>query len=181
MVLRACFRQPEVLHLAFLDQLLHCTRDIFDRHVRIDAVLIEQIDDVGLEALQRRLGNFLDVLRPAVQALIWLAVRLKPNLVAITTSFAKRRQSLAHQLLVRERAIDFGSIEECHAPVDRRPDQRNRLLLLRRRAIAKAQSHAAQPECRNFQLAFSQFALLHLCLLTALNLSLRKSLVGPLS
>jgi hypothetical protein len=31
-------------------------------------VLVEEIDAVGLEPIQRRLGNLLDVLRPAVQA-----------------------------------------------------------------------------------------------------------------
>ena len=65
--LHAGFRQAEVLDLAFLDQILHRARDILDRHVRVDAVLIEQIDHVGLEPLQRGLGDLLDVLRPAVQ------------------------------------------------------------------------------------------------------------------
>ena len=39
--LRAGFGEAEVLDLAFLNQLLHRAGDVFDRHVRIDAVLIE--------------------------------------------------------------------------------------------------------------------------------------------
>ena len=66
--LRARLGKAEVLHLAFADQLLDRARDVLDRHVRIDAVLIEQIDDVGLEPLERSLGDLLDVLRPAVKA-----------------------------------------------------------------------------------------------------------------
>ena len=56
-----------MLDLALLNQVLHRSRHVFDRHVRVDAVLIEQIDDIGLEALERGLGDLLDVLGPTVQ------------------------------------------------------------------------------------------------------------------
>jgi hypothetical protein len=45
-------RKAEVLDLAGLNQILHCARDILDRHVWIDAVLVEKIDDIGLEAFE---------------------------------------------------------------------------------------------------------------------------------
>ena len=54
--------------LPCLDQLLHRSRHVFDGHVGVDAVLIEQVDGVDLEPLERCLGDLLDVLRPAVQA-----------------------------------------------------------------------------------------------------------------
>ena len=86
--LRSCFGKAEVLDLAFLNQVLHRSRHVFDRHVRVDTVLVEQIDGVDLEPLERGLGDLLDVLRPAIQA----EPRVprwdrssKPNLVAITT------------------------------------------------------------------------------------------------
>src|SRR6267143_5259878 len=47
------FRESEVLHLALLDEVFHGSGDVFDRHVGIYAVLIEQVDDIGLEALER--------------------------------------------------------------------------------------------------------------------------------
>src|SRR4029077_6436061 len=65
--LHAGFRKAEVLHLALLNQLFHRSSGVFDRHVGVNAVLIEQIDDIGLEALQRGLSDFLDVLWTAVQ------------------------------------------------------------------------------------------------------------------
>ena len=72
------FRKAEVLDLALLNQLLHRAGDVFDRHIRIDAVLIEEIDRIDLEPLERALGDLLDVLRPAVQpassALRWARV-----------------------------------------------------------------------------------------------------------
>ena len=36
-----CFRHAEVFHLALLNQLLHRSGYVFDRHLRVDAMLIE--------------------------------------------------------------------------------------------------------------------------------------------
>ncbi len=71
--LHAGFRKPEVLDLAFPNQILHRARDVLDRHVRVDAVLIEEIDPIGLESLERRVGDFPDVRRPAIQASLFAA------------------------------------------------------------------------------------------------------------
>jgi hypothetical protein len=48
-----------------------------------------------------------------------------------------------------------------NATVDRRTKKREHLLLVSNRAVAKAHSHATQPESRNFQISASKFALLH--------------------
>jgi hypothetical protein len=91
MVCTPGFGEAEVLHLALLDQVLHRAGHVFDRHVRIDAVLIEQVDGVGPSRLSEPSADLLDVLGPAVQAGLpparWLEVGIesKPNLVAITT------------------------------------------------------------------------------------------------
>jgi hypothetical protein len=45
---------PEMLDLPFRDQVLEGAGDVLDRHVRIDAVLVEEVDQVDLEPLQRR-------------------------------------------------------------------------------------------------------------------------------
>jgi len=85
--LRAGFRQPEMLHLAGLDQIPDGTGNNFDRHLRIDAVLVKQVDHVGLQALERRFSDLLDVFRPAVQAQLLARRRVdaETNFVAITT------------------------------------------------------------------------------------------------
>src|SRR5205085_10654721 len=46
------FRKAEVLHLTLLNQVLHRSGDLFDGYLRIDTVLIEKIDAIGLEPLQ---------------------------------------------------------------------------------------------------------------------------------
>jgi hypothetical protein len=84
---------------------------------------------------------------------------LNPNFVAITTC-PRNVEGFAYELFVRERTVGFGGIEEGDASFDRRANQRDHLLLVRRRTVPKAHSHTAQPNSRDFQLAFPQFALL---------------------
>jgi hypothetical protein len=64
------FGEAKVLHLALLDQFLHGSCDVFDGHFWIGAVLVEDVDAVDVQALQRCCGNLLDVLRAAVEALL---------------------------------------------------------------------------------------------------------------
>jgi len=64
--LHAGLRESEVPHLTFHNQILDGARDVLDWHLRIHAVLIQQIDDVDLEPAQRSLGDFADVRRPTV-------------------------------------------------------------------------------------------------------------------
>src|SRR5437879_7096128 len=64
--LHSWIRKAEVLHLTFLNQVLHGARYVFDRHGGVNTVLVEQIDDIGLESLEGGLGDFLDVLWPTI-------------------------------------------------------------------------------------------------------------------
>ena len=47
----AGFREAEKPHLAFTHQLADRAGDVFHRHVAVDAVLVEQVDMVGAQAL----------------------------------------------------------------------------------------------------------------------------------
>jgi hypothetical protein len=71
-------------------------------------------------------------------------------------------QGFTHHLLVRERAIDFRGVEEGHAALDRRPDECDRLALVRCGTVAMAQSHAAEANGRDFEAAVAEFPCLHL-------------------
>ena len=53
--LRSRLGKAEVFDLTFLDQLLHRSRHVLDRHVRVDAVLIEEIDDIDLQPFRASL------------------------------------------------------------------------------------------------------------------------------
>jgi hypothetical protein len=58
-------------------------------------------------------------------------------------------------------AICLCCIEEGYATVEGGMDEVNRFLLIGGRAIIRAQSHAAEPECRNLQSIIPEFAPLH--------------------
>ena len=53
--------QAEVAHLALAHEIAHRAGDVLDRHRRIDAMLIEEIDMVGAEPAQRPLDRLADV------------------------------------------------------------------------------------------------------------------------
>jgi len=120
----------------------------------IDAVLVEKVDVVGLESLERGLGHGPDALRTAVHAARGIAI-LEVKLGGNHHLVADRCQGFAHDLLVRERAVGFGRVKEGDAVVKGRTDQRKGLLPLLSRTVAIAQSHAAESESWDFQTAFS--------------------------
>jgi hypothetical protein len=127
-------------------------------------VLVEQIDDVGLKPLERGFGDPLDMFWPAVHE-----VHLQPTVGIVRESELGRDHHLASvwckrfadEFLVCERAIRLSCIEECHAALECRPNQGNPRLLVYGGPVAMAQSHAAESDCRDFQVALSKFALLH--------------------
>jgi hypothetical protein len=65
--LRARLGQAEVLHLPRADELFDRTRNVLYGNVRIDPVLVEEIDGVDAQSPERHLGNFSDVLRTAIE------------------------------------------------------------------------------------------------------------------
>ena len=59
-----------MLNLALLKEFLHRTCYILDRHVRIDAVLVEGVDAIVLKAFQHSVRRDLDVLGTAGWAIL---------------------------------------------------------------------------------------------------------------
>ena len=131
-------------------------------------MLIEQVDCLDLEPLERALDGLLDVLRAAVQSRraphrtgIEIRIEVEPELGGDHHLLAEGSEGLAHKLLVDERAVDLGGVEEGDAPLDGGVKQSGHLLLVFGRAVGKAHSHAAEAEGRDFQIALSKFTLLH--------------------
>jgi hypothetical protein len=119
--LYACFGQAEVPDLTFLNQVLHRPRHVLDRHVRVDTVLVEQIDGIDPESLERGLGNHLDVLWPTVQAdPLRPAVGIEPEseLGGDHHLALERSEGFAHEFFVRERAVDFSGVEKGDTALD---------------------------------------------------------------
>src|SRR3954469_19674378 len=72
--LDAGHRQAEMPDLAGLYEPLHRARHVLHWHVRIDPVLIEEIDHIGTQALQSLVRHLTDALGPAVGGLSRVAV-----------------------------------------------------------------------------------------------------------
>jgi len=153
-----------VLNLALLNQFLDCSGHVFDGHVRVNPVLIKQIEGLNLESLERSLGDLLDVLWTAIQtcpAGTSIRIGLEPELGGDHHLSAERRKRFTKEFFVGEGTVDFSRIEEGDASVNRRVKKRDHLLLVANRAVAIGHSHTTEPESRNFQVTVSEFTLLH--------------------
>ena len=155
--------RPKCFTLPACDQFLDRSCDVFDRHVRIDTVLIKQIDRFHVEPLQRRFGHLPDVLRTTVQAGA-AAVRsqAESELGGNDDLLSKWSESFADKLFVCPRTVNLGRIEKGDPKLDGRADQRNSHLLVNGRSEAMAETHAPQTERRHFKIAFSQLSFLHI-------------------
>src|SRR5207253_7130927 len=113
-------------HLSFLDQVLDRSSHLFDWHVRVDAVLIEEIDGVDLESLERALGGRLYVLWPADEAQpLPVGTKLPLKLGAYHHLPTEGHKRFAHELFVYERAVCLGCVEEGDAEVHGLADERD--------------------------------------------------------
>ena len=157
--------QAEVPDLALRDQLPDRARDLLDRRVGIDAVLVEQVDRVDSEARQGGVGGLPDELGPARERGPAVGVDF-PELRGHDDLITDGGERVAHQLLVRERAVDLRGVEERHPEVHRVPDQGNRLVPGHGGAAVIAQAHAAEPERGHLQPAGPQRPVLQ-CLIHA--------------
>src|SRR3954470_10302900 len=64
--LLACFGQSEVANFSGADEVRHGAHHILDRHAWVDAMLIQQVDAIGLQPSERRLDDVANVRWPAV-------------------------------------------------------------------------------------------------------------------
>ena len=108
-------RKSEVFHFAFRNQLLDSARDVLNRDIGIDAMLIQHVDDVSLEAFKRSFYHFLDVFRPAVEASTALArprIDVETELGGDHDLFAYGNEGFAHEFFICKWTISFGGIEQ---------------------------------------------------------------------
>jgi hypothetical protein len=129
-------------------------------------MLVEQINRLNFEPLERTFDGLFDMFRPAVQARragpIVTAAQVEPELRRNDQLLAERRERIAHEFLVGERAIDLGGVEKRDAAIHGGVEQGGHFLFVLGRPIGKTHAHAAQPDGRDFQIAVTEFALLHI-------------------
>jgi hypothetical protein len=151
-----------VEHLACANQFAHRTSHILDRHVGIDAVLIQQIDPIGPQPPQRCLDHFTNVLGTAVHAVLHaLWADPESELGGDHHLVAHRHQSLTHQLFVGERPIHLGGVEQRHPTLRGGTQQRYHLAPVSWGAISVAHSHATETERRDAWSVGAECPILH--------------------
>ena len=154
--------QAEVVHLAGLDELLDRAGDVLDGDVGVDPVLVEQVDGVGAQSSQGAVDGGADVVGPARDARLGaVLVEGEAELGGDDDVVADRLQCLADELLVVERAVDLGGVEEGDAAVDRSAQERDHLVPWGSRAEGLAHAHAAEAEGGDLEASGAESACLH--------------------
>src|SRR5262245_31289438 len=128
-----------MFHLPLLNQLLHSSGDLFDWHVQVNAVLIEQVDGLHLESLERAVDSLLDVRWPAVQAwrnsfsaVIQIRIEIEPEFRGDHNVLAERGERFADEFFICERAVNFRGIKERNAALYRGAEKSGHLLFVLR-------------------------------------------------
>src|SRR5207249_4191422 len=135
-------------NFALRDQPLDRTGDVLDRDVRIDAMLVQQIDAVGTEALEQGIDDRLDVLRSAVQTTrasfdVEAELRRDPDAVA------NRRERFSNELFAGVRSVDFSGVEKRDASFMRFTENLDALVPVCRRSVVGADAHSASADFRD--------------------------------
>nr|GEU28411.1 hypothetical protein [Tanacetum cinerariifolium] len=152
-----CFRKAEMSDFALLDQILERTGDVLNRHARIDAMLIVQVDVIGAEALEGFFNHFADVLGAAIQAPF--PFNLKTEFRGDFHFVPKWRKRLADEFFAEVRAVYFGGVEERDAVFIRCANRLDGLFFRNRRVVIAGECHAPEAEFRDLHGA--QCALFH--------------------
>jgi hypothetical protein len=153
-----------MLDLAGLDEFLDRARDVLDGHIRVDPVLIVEIDGVHAEPSQRSVDDLLDHLGPAGDPTPGLAfnwIDVPAELGGDYDLVMVRSECLADQFLVGLGTIDLCGVEEGHTATHCGADQRDHLLPIRLVAVATSHTHAAQPDRGNLKTVSAQGACVH--------------------
>ena len=141
--------QAEVAHLALRDQVLHGTGDVLDRHLGVDPVLVEEVDGVHAEPSERCLRDLADVLRAAVERRplpVGGRIRGEAELGRDHHLPAERLQRLADQVLVVERPVGFGRVEEGDPALHRGPQERDHRASVGDGRVRLAHAHAPKAD-----------------------------------
>src|SRR6266567_4618453 len=160
----AGFGQSEITQLAGANQLRHRAYGFFDRRLRIDPMLIIEIDAINAEPAQARFAGLLHILRfPVNPAKTWrIRVAQDSELCRDNNAMAFAANSASEKLLIRVRTINVGGIEESNPKVDCAIDggERFRIVVM---AIKFRHAHTAESDRGNNRSTASKFSLFHGC------------------
>jgi hypothetical protein len=153
--LRAWLREAEVNDFALGDEVLNGSSHVLDRDGGIDAVLVEQVDSVGAEALQHRVDGATYVVGLAVGSaspLPGLRVAVEPEHRGDDHLVTYGLKRFADDAFGLQWPVGFGRVEERHALVNRGADEGDHVGAAADRPVELAGHRlAAQAEARHLQ------------------------------
>src|SRR5215211_2640451 len=143
------FGEAPVADLSFIDELTDRTGDFFDRHRRVDAVLVKQVDPVCPQPTKRCLGDLLNMLGPAVER----RGLLDAFNVDVPTKFCRdhdliteRLDRLADDLFINPRSVNLRCVEESDSALICRTYQLDAVFLVEAGPKPEADAHASEAE-----------------------------------
>src|SRR6516164_2499367 len=144
---RTRFAYTERAHLALLQEPRHGADRVFDRHRRIDAVLVIKIDHVDAEALEARLAGGKNKFRTTIGKFAAAAAEIaefgrQHDLVAPAFD------GFADQRLVVPGAVSVGGVEESDAAIERVANKRHAIVVAAR-AVYAGERHATKTDRRH--------------------------------
>src|SRR6185437_3360909 len=146
-------------HLALRNELGHGADGVLDRHGRVDAMLVVEIDDIDAEPLQARVAGLDNVVRTAVDPLAGGGLDLA-EFGGEHDAVAAALEGAAQHLLVMAPAIHVRGIEEIDAAVDGVLDDGDAGLVVGL-AVNARERHTAEPDRRDLRAALAEPAMLH--------------------
>src|SRR5438874_9097735 len=115
--------EPEVAHLSLLDEAAHRADRVLDRHARVDAVLVVEVDRVDPQPLQAGLARLLHIFGAAVDAVGTAGLPGLAEFGGDDDVVRPALQGAAEQLLIMAPAIHVRAVEMIDAEFDGAPDQ----------------------------------------------------------
>ena len=141
-----------VLHLTFLNQIADTLRHFLDRRIAVETMLVEHRNGVNAKATERFLAITADGCRTAV---------LTPRRFAVDDFMAEfgrygdfaleLGQRFSRKVLVGQRSVADGRIEERHATVYRLVQQADTGFFVRMLAAVVGHAHHTEAESRNLE------------------------------
>ncbi|MNQ78676.1 hypothetical protein D3C85_935970 [compost metagenome] len=155
--------QSQITYLAGADQFGHGADGFFDGHLRVDSVLVIQVEGVHAQALQAAVDGLANVFRSPVDATGGGVGRVAddPELAGQEHPVALAGNGLADQFFIGVRAVHVGGIEQVDAQFQRAVQGGRGFAGIRAGGVEVGHAHAAQADGRHLRTVFSQLTCVH--------------------
>jgi hypothetical protein len=157
------FREADVADFSFFHQLRHLADCLFNRRIRIHAMLVVKIDVFDTQPTQAAFTGFAHILRLSVYAakggIFGIADNAKfrgdHDLVALSTA-----DGFANQFFIEMRPVRIGGVEKIDSEFESTVYGRDRFVVITA-TVEVRHAHAAETESRDFKFFAAKPASLH--------------------